>query len=138
MSDGKATVDDEGLVEAAKALRPYLAGLIGTERAPHWDTEVAELLAGGRQDRAAGLRRLVESDVEVLQWVEDLLDDPQRLPPELQGVRTSQYAPGLGSGDFVGADRFVCPQADHYVRYRVQVGEEMGICPDHKCPLIRG
>lgn len=138
MSGGKEAVDDDGLVEAAKALRPYLAGLVGAEQAPHWDAEVAELLAVGQQDRAAAVRRLIESDADVLQWVEDLLDDPRRLPPELQRVRTSQYAPGLGSGDFVEADRFVCPQADHYVRYRAQVGEDMGICPDHKCPLIRG
>ena len=135
-------MNDAGLIAAAKLVRPYLPELVGPEQTEDWDNRLGTMLASdaGEQQLAAEILAVLRSDEVVLQWVEDVLDDPRRLPPELQrlSVRGAEYAPVPGGGEVIDADRFVCPVNGDVVWYRPRVGVPIKRCLFHNRELVRG
>ena len=135
-------MNDAGVVQAAKMVRPYLSDLIGDERADDWDQRLGELLSRDVAETrmAVDLWQVLEKDETVLQWVEDVLDDPALLPPELQrlNVRGAGYAPVPGQGEPIQFDRFVCPVDGDVIWYRPRIGVPILRCNTHDRELVRG
>lgn len=128
---------DEAVVEAARLLRGHLADVVSVDRIERLDREISECLGTAGAEMAEQLRTLIASDEDALQWVEDLLDDPDLLPPELQEVRSAAYGPALGAGDHIPPDRYVCPVLRDTVWYRREVGQPIPKCGTHGCVLVR-
>jgi hypothetical protein len=122
---------DEGLLEAARTIRPYLGELVGAE-APRFDAEIAGLLVSVQsgQDVASQLRLLLDSNEATAEWVAEVLEDPLHRPPDLQPLITRGYAPLPRSGGPVHAGKYSCPDGD-YVWYRRSVGVPVPRCPTH-------
>ena len=120
---------DEGLPEAARAIRPFLAELVGAE-APRFDAEIAGLLNGVQsgQEVTSRLRLLLDSNEAIAEWVAEVLEDPLHRPPDLQPLITRGYGPLPGSGGTLHAGKYGCPKGD-YVWYRRSVGVPVPRCP---------
>lgn len=129
---------DDEIVAVSKLLRPYLGDLLGPAEAARVDQVIGAVLAGPEVEAPGQLREIAGSDIRLLRWVEDVLDDPRLLPPELQGVRSADYRPNLGNGEPVPADRFVCPVSADVVWYRPGVGRAIPTCGTHGQILVRG
>ncbi|MFB9903068.1 hypothetical protein [Allokutzneria oryzae] len=112
----------ERVVDAAKAIRPYLPDMLG-EDAERFDLLVSGLLAQAEADpdeTALRLEQLLSMPPVTARWLERVLADDQLRPPELQ------QHPQLG--------RFECPGKD-FVWYPRIVGQRAPICPTHGRPL---
>ena len=129
---------DEGLLEAARTIRPYLAELVGAE-APRFDVEIAGLLdvAQSGQDVTSSLRSLLGSNETTAEWVAEVLEDPLGRPPDFQPLGTRGYTPLLGPGGPVHAGKYACPGGD-YVWYRPSAGVPVPRCPtpSHMLDLV--
>jgi hypothetical protein len=126
---------EDGMYEAARAIRPYLTELIG-DRAPRFDDEVAALLAAVAQgdDVTDPLRLLLRSDEATEEWLDEVLADPLRRPPDHQPVVTRNYDSLIGLGAPVDAGKYACPHGD-YVWYRPYVGVAIPPCATHGLTL---
>jgi len=79
-------MDDEGVLEAARAIRPYLTDLVGPA-AEQLDRRIAELLAAAVQGEnvADTVRSLLDSREVTMDFVAEVLADvPHYRPPYLQ------------------------------------------------------
>lgn len=131
---------DRGVLEAARAIRPYLPDLVGPA-SDRVDREIAILLAaeGRGEDIANQMRALLDADEVTADFVAEVLDDaphyrpPDRQPDTLRGV---QRLPG-DVGPVLHAGRFACPHGD-YVWYRPAVSVSTPPCPTHGAGLVRG
>lgn len=132
-------MDDADVIDAAKLIRPYLVALVGPDRAAELDSTIGTILAARSdvQDAGEQLRELLTRDHTLLQWVEDALDDPQHLPPELQLVRSGDYQQMPGGGDVVPADLYVCPVGNDTNWYRPKIGTAVITCSTHQVLLVR-
>jgi hypothetical protein len=124
---------DRTILEAARAIRPYLPGLLVTKTdAERLDRDLAELLARSR--RGEDVEGLVEASLRqrraTFNWTAGFLEMGR--PPRMAAVdaERSEYAELPGAGDPTRADRFVCPEGD-YVWYRRAVGQVAPACPTH-------
>jgi hypothetical protein len=128
--------DDRGVLEAARAIRPYLDQLVGPA-APRLDREIAEML----RDPAGDIARLstVLHRNEDTGWFVDrvLADRPHFRPPYHQQVQPRDVPGPAGQIGRIAAQRYACPEGD-YVWYRPDVGTQVPECPDHHLPLTRG
>jgi hypothetical protein len=126
--------DAEGVLEAARAIRPYLDRLV---ESPDATAELDRQLAGelGQvSDPSATARRLriLLEQHEDTAWFLDkvLADAPDHRPPYHQpGYRTRGSASPLGDPTPVAAARYNCPVRGDYVWYRPDVGTPVPRCP---------
>lgn len=129
-------VDEEGVLEAGRAIRPYLDDLLdGTAAAAGLDRQLAELLSSTaeRSDRARRLRDLLDQHADTAWFLAQVLTDaPHYRPPGQQpGYLARAGAEGagpLGDPGIVAADRYRCPHGD-YVWYRPDISIPVPVCP---------
>ncbi|MDN3024996.1 hypothetical protein [Streptomyces sp. S.PB5] len=130
----------EGLLEAARCIRPYLSDLIGPQ-ADSLDEDLATLLAAAHdgQDVAEPLRSLLSDYTATEAFLTQVLEDaPRYRPPQLHWA-ASRGGPQPLAGDIgpiLYAGSYACPQGD-YVWYRPEVGEPVPPCPTHGIALVR-
>jgi hypothetical protein len=122
---------EEALLEAARAIRPYLDELVGGE-AKRFDEEIAALLdaASTGEDVTGSLRSLLGSHEATDDWVAEVVEDPLHRPPDYQpvGTRGFDLLPGLVGP--VAAGKYACPHGD-FIWYRPSVGVRVPPCPSH-------
>jgi hypothetical protein len=134
-------MDDTGVLEAARAIRPYLRELVGPA-ADELDRGIADLLnAGPGEQVSVDVRSLLESDETTGDFLAEVLADaPHYRPPKLQPgyVRRGGGYQAL-AGDVepvLHTGKYACPHGD-YVWYRPAVGTPIPPCPTHGPILIR-
>jgi hypothetical protein len=134
-------MDDDAVIEAARAIRPYLDRLAEPPAtAGELDRRLADAL-NDRSDRpaAAHLLRILLEEQEDTAWflAEVLADAPHYRPPYHQ-PRSRRRQAGIpapaGDPGPVAAVRYTCPH-DDYVWYRPEVGIPVPDCPTHHIPL---
>jgi hypothetical protein len=134
---------DDGVLEAGRAIRPYLVQLVGEKSAPTLDAEISGMLCEAARgiDVGGRLRALLDRRRETELFLEEVLNDAPRFrPPDMQPAFASptRRAFELLAGDvgpILHAGRYACPGGD-YVWYRPSVGAPVPDCPDHG-PLVR-
>jgi hypothetical protein len=125
--------DDEGVLEAARAIRPYLTGLVeSADAAAELDRQLAEEL-GQVSDPSSSARRLriLLDQHEDTAWFlgRVLADAPDCRPPYHQpGYLTRGTASPLGDMMPIAAARYNCPVCGNYVWYRPDVGTPVPRC----------
>lgn len=133
---------DDGVLAAARAIRPYLAELVGPSSAL-LDRQIADLLNDPPDEAevADQLRVLLEADEDTRWFLAEVLRDaPDYRPPYHQPRYLRQ--PGgteLPAGDLgpvLHAGAYGCPRGD-YDWYRPSIGTPVPDCPTHKIPLDR-
>ena len=125
--------DDTVILDAARAIRPYLADLVGLEEAESVDAELAELLAqavAGRNVDDAILGAL-SADAVLRDWTAAFLQT-RRPPVADRGVRS--YEPLAGAAPPTHPTVFACPYGD-YVWYERSPRALIPACPTHRCVL---
>ncbi|MGH8905387.1 MAG: hypothetical protein ACRD0K_02430 [Egibacteraceae bacterium] len=128
--------DDRVLVEAARAVRYYLPGLVDDPaEAEEVDAALMTLLERDRagEDVLDELAELFQRHDGLLEWVAVFLETG--LPPDLAPADEKGISPLPGAGSPVALDRFVCPVGGDYVRWRRNVGEVL-TCPRHGVALV--
>jgi hypothetical protein len=134
-------MDEQGVLEAARAIRPYLATLVGPA-ADQLDRRIAELLNTNGDVQVAAAVSLLESNETTGDFLAEVLADaPDYRPPELQPgyVRRGGGEYRALAGDaapVLHAGKYTCPQGD-YVWYQPAVGTPIPDCPTHGPGLIR-
>ena len=127
-------MDETGILEAARAVRPYLSELVGPA-AGQLDTRIAALLnesATGAADPDA-LRVLLDAEAATRIFLQAVLDDaPYFRPPEVQfDVRRTGYQKPPGKMNTVlHLGKYICPGGD-YVWYRLSESAAVPPCPTH-------
>jgi len=128
-------VSDEQILEAARAVRPYLAELVGPD-ADRVDGELAVLLARSRDGRDGEVEGLILDclmrNPATHDWAASFLIAQQ--PPDA-GAGQRGYGSLGGEGEVVAALRFACPVGGDTVWYRRSVGQEPPICGTHRLAL---
>jgi hypothetical protein len=134
-------MEAKGVLEAARAVRPYLPELVGPD-AGRADRRIADLLAaaGLGEDVAAELWSVLTGTEAIAAFVVEVLDDaPYYRPPEWQPSNPRggglEHLPGP-AGPVQHAGKYACPQGD-YVWYRAAVGTPVPQCPTHGSILVR-
>jgi hypothetical protein len=127
--------DDEGVLEAARAVRPYLTDLVDSpDAAAELDQHLADEL-GQVSDSSASARRLrilLEQHEDTAWFLDSVLADaPDHRPPYHQpGYRTrGGIASPAGDVMHIAAARYNCPVCGNYVWYRPDVGTPVPRCP---------
>lgn len=141
LTSDTGTMQDADLIKVAKLVRAYLPDLVGEQRAIVLDRRIGEVVNRDAPDpvRAGELRTVLGEDDPVLEWVEEVLDDPWLLPPGLPGaeVRDVGYESLPGAGAPIQAERFSCPVNGDTDWYRPGVGVPVPVCGTHGCRLVR-
>lgn len=126
--------DDEGVLEAARAIRPYLTDLIGSpDAAAKLDRQLADEL-GQVSDPSASARRLrtlLEQHEDTAWFLGSVLADaPDHRPPYHQPGHLTRggMASPLGDAMPIAAVRYNCPACGNYVWYRPDVGTSVPRC----------
>jgi hypothetical protein len=130
---------NEGVLEAARVIRPYLKTLVGPA-ADDLDGQIAELLAaaGRGEEVAAVLGSLMARDEATAAFLDEVLADaPLYRPPEVQPDYLRSAAPPPGDvGTVLHAGKYACPGGD-YVWYRPAISVPIPECPTHGPGLSR-
>lgn len=126
--------DAEGVLEAARAIRPYLDRLVESpDAAAELDRQLAGELGQVSGPSASARRlRILLDQYEDTAWFLDkvLADAPDHRPPYYQpGYRTRGIASPLGDPTPIAAARYNCPVGGDYVWYRPDVGTPVPRCP---------
>ena len=127
--------DDEGVLEAARAIRPYLDRLVDSpDAAAELDRQLVGELAQVSDPSASArrLRMLLEQQEDTAWFLGSVLADvPDHRPPYYQpGYRTrGGTASPLGDAMPAAAVRYNCPACGNYVWYRPDVGTPVPRCP---------
>jgi len=127
-------MDDEGVLEAARAIRPYLSRLAESpDAAAELDRQLAEEL-GQVSDPSASARRLrilLEQHEDTAWFLGRVLADaPDYRPPYNQPEYRTRGGTASPLGDVtpVAAARYNCPICGNYVWYRPDVGTPVPRC----------
>lgn len=135
--------DNEGVLEAARAIRPYLRELVEpAAAAAELDRQLADELGQVSDPSAtAGRLRILLERQEDTAWFLDsvLADAPDHRPPYYQSgyvVRGGTASP-LGNAMPIAADRYNCPKCKNFVWYRPDIGVPVRRCPDDDVLLIQ-
>ncbi len=93
--------------------------------------EARELVTGAQLDKPANLevRAFLRQHPGLNEWVEQLLEDPDLVPPEWREDGVRSFKPLTGNGKPITAPRYVCPIGEAYVWYQASVGEPVPSCP---------
>jgi len=62
------------------------------------------------------------------EWVDDLLDDPGLVPPDLQPRRLRSYRPLPGDMHVIGAPRYACSSGDGFTWYQISSADTVPPC----------
>jgi hypothetical protein len=127
---------DEEVLEAARAVRPYLADLLGQPDAEQIDGAIGDLLrrsASANVDRQ--LLELFDSRADLRDWVAVFWE--YGLPPDFAVYRERSLPPPGDPAPLPVPERFVCPVDGNYVRFVRAAFEDAGTCPDHHVSLVR-
>jgi hypothetical protein len=128
-------VSDEQVLEAARAIRPYLAELVGPD-ADRLDGELAALLARSRDGGDAEVQGLILDclmrNPATHDWAASFLIDQR--PADADAWQRGYGSLG-GEGEVVAALRFACPVGGDTVWYRRSVGQKPPICATHRLAL---
>lgn len=126
--------DDRVLVEAARAVRHYLPGLV--DAPAEIDATLVMLLERDRagEDVIDELFGLFERHKGLLEWVAVFLETG--LPPDLVPPVEKGIAPLPGAGAPVPLPLFACPVDGLYAWWQRNVGEVIPMCPDHHVALV--
>jgi hypothetical protein len=126
-------MDNSGIIEAARSIRPYLRGLIPDESAGLMDRELSQHLnqAQSGQPNANVILGILCSHEATRQWVSEFLEQQQ--PPEV--TRAFRFQPIMGDQVPVAAGKYVCPLGD-YTWYRQAAGTPVPRCPTHAVTLV--
>ena len=135
---------DHGVLEAARAVRPYLEDLVGRRSAVDLDGRIAAILhqAERGEDVTEPLRELLGGSEGTAAFLAEVLADaPDFRPPDVQpafaGGPLRGFDPLPGDPDpVIHAGKYVCPQGD-FVWYRPSVGTPIADCPSHGPVLIK-
>ena len=130
--------DDDGVLEAARAIRPYLGDLVGAALASAIDDRIAGEFnsPSNPAETVSRLRALLEEHEDTAWFLTRVLADPAlHRPPYLQQIRHRGIISPAGDPYLVAADRFVCSRGD-YVWYRPEIGTPVPACPTHHLALI--
>jgi hypothetical protein len=138
ISDTGTSDADRGVLEAARAIRPFLRGLVDSPAvAASLDQRLADELADTTDLPASAgrLRDVLDADEDTRWFLQQvLLDAPRFRPPYVQSQRLRALPPATPAGDPapVRADRYVCPHGD-YTWYRPDVATPVPGCqtPGH-------
>src|SRR5664279_767420 len=142
---GSMGTEDDGVLEAARAIRPYLTDLVvGQDAAGLLDRQIAGHLTGGadRSETVRRLRTLLEEQEDTRWFLTEVLADVPHHRPPYQQPRHRQRQPGMASpagdtGPILHTGIYTCPDGD-YVWYRPEVGTPIPDCPTpHHGPLTR-
>ncbi|OHV29151.1 MULTISPECIES: hypothetical protein [Pseudofrankia] len=140
--DTSPAVGDDGVAEAARAIRPYLDELIGPRAAAGLDRQLADTLLGPADpaERTRRLRDLLDTNPTTSRFLMEVLTDPPHFRPPYQQPhyhhRTAGSGSPLGDPSPATADRYTCPHGD-YVWYRPDVGTPVPTCKTHQTQLTR-
>lgn len=136
--------DDDGVLAAARAIRPYLTELVGPVIADELDGRIAELLnnAPDSHENVIRLRTLLDERKKTTGWFlsEVLADAPEYRPPYEQPRYLRDRGTAAPAGDStaaIAAPCYTCPEGGDYVWYRPEVGTAIPDCPTHHVPLTR-
>jgi hypothetical protein len=131
---------DEPVAEVARAIRPFLTGLVPPAQADELDTRIASILnAGSQQEATRELRLLLESHQATSDFMAQVLADAPHFRPlrfQPSRLRDASFQPLPGEPQPVHAGKFGCPQGD-YVWYRPAVGVTIPVCPTHGVALVK-
>jgi hypothetical protein len=130
---GRGLVVDQAILDAARAIRPFLAELVGLA-AEDIDRELARLLeqAASGVDVENRIVELVSQQAATREWTAAFLQEGQ--PPSLRASeRGFRRLPGTAST--ISPLVFACPIGD-YVWYRPSVGSLVPACPTHSLALV--
>jgi hypothetical protein len=124
-------MDEREVVEAARAIRPHLGRLLGTE-AGQVGSELDRLVreADGGRPVKLDVLRVIGRHPATREWVHRLLE----VAP---GDRAYQPVPGSVQSIFV--PRYVCPRYAecHTDFYRFSAAEHVPLCGVHRVPLVQ-
>jgi hypothetical protein len=120
---------DEGVLEAARAVRPFLLELVGPG-AHDLDDELADLLAAAMRgaDVEDELRAAFGRHEGTSVFLERVLQDAPDYRPPVELVSRGDYDSLPGTSPVGLGMKFRCPFGD-YVWYRLQIGERPPDCP---------
>jgi hypothetical protein len=131
MTGSAAEAREEEVLEAARAIRPFLRQLVGAGAAPTIDSFLADRLGAaeaGEQVSDEILGRLREAPATRRWWLDFLATG---LPPEvIRDDDPTRSASIPGRGEIVPPPRYECSHGD-YVWYRIGVAEPVPMCPTH-------
>jgi hypothetical protein len=126
--------DDEGVLEASRAIRPYLDRLVESpDTAAELDQQLADEL-GHLSDPSASaqrLRILLEQNQDTAWFLDKVLADaPKYRPPYHQADYRTRGGAASPPGDVmpIAAVRYNCPVCGNYVWYRPDVGTPVPRC----------
>lgn len=125
------------ILELARAIRPYLGGLVDEDDATRADADLAALLAERGTTFDSDVLVVLERYPAAHDWAARFLE--QGMPPELVDLverSGGEYRPPPGQG-VIAAARYVCPEGD-FVRWQRVAGMELDPCPTHLLPLVPG
>jgi len=130
-------LDEKMLLEAGRAIRPYLADLDLTgDDAAALDSGLAAVLSEIAAGSAGAVFTLLTKYDASAEWLLDFQDSG--LPPALKN--SGPYRGGLdalgGDGELVPARRFRCPEKNDYVWYRRSAAHPVRVCPNHQVRLV--
>lgn len=135
--------DDDAVIEAARAIRPYLERLADSPvAARELDQHLSDAL-NGRLDLPGTthrLRILLDGQQDTAWFLAEVLADaphcrPPYYQPRYQRHQTRIPTPAGDPGP-VDATRYTCPHGD-YVWYRPDVGTPVPACATHDIQLLR-
>lgn len=122
--------DDEQILEAARAIRPYLHELLGSEDGAEEDRELAGILVAPESEAATRIISRLERHEATADWAAAFLE--HGVPPDVARVSERGFEEAPGHGEVVRARRYSCPEGD-FSWYRHAVGELPPTCPTHDC-----
>lgn len=140
MDQGEAEARDEGVLEAARAIRPYLAELVGPAAA-ELDGRIAALLNAdvAHGEDLADLYELLNANIATSAFLRAVLRDaPLYRPPAVQpNTLRSGYIPLAGNVDVVmHLGKYVCERGD-WTWYRLSSSGDVHPCPTHGPGLLK-
>ena len=134
--------EDEGVLEAARAIRPYLTDLVDSpDAAAELDRQLADELGqvSDPPTSARRLRILLEQHEDTAWFLDKVLADaPDYRPPYHQpGYHTRGIASPPGDAMPIAAAQYNCPVCGNYVWYRPDVGTPVPRCQTDDVLLTR-
>jgi hypothetical protein len=126
-------INDDRILDAARAIRPYLPRLVGP-RADDVERDLAQLLnrASGGEVVDHEILAYLERDPATHEWTAAFLERGH--PSDVAIMREKGLQELPGHGEVVAAARYSCPGGD-YLWYRRTVGQEVPRCPTHQLLL---
>jgi hypothetical protein len=126
---GEEPVEDEEVLEAARAIRPHLHSLVG-DHAGDMDRELALLLDQAETGESVKLQvlQVLSQRQETRDWARRLLQIPQE-------DRSYEGLPGRPGP--ISVPRYACPRGDGEPWYRFSVADQIPICPVHDISYVR-